>query len=71
MMRSDALNLHVYPVRTEITDTKQIPISHVCSTEKSELEEFLVEETLSQICYTNEEESKGIIVDKRSTEEDE
>ena len=27
--RSDALNSHVYPVVTEITGTKQIPILHV------------------------------------------
>ena len=30
MMRADALNLMVYPVRTEITGTKNIPILHVC-----------------------------------------
>ena len=29
MMRADSLNLHIYPVRTEMTATKQIPISHV------------------------------------------
>ena len=29
MMRADVINLHVYPVRTEITATKQIPILHV------------------------------------------
>ena len=43
MMRADALNLHVYPVSTEITGTKQIPISNVCSMNESESEEFLVE----------------------------
>ena len=71
MMRVDVLNLHVYPVRTEITGTKQIPTSHVCSTDGSELKEFLVGETLSQIYSTDEDESKGIIVDGSSTEEDE
>ena len=35
MMRSDALNSHIYPVRTEITATKHIPISHVCSNDKN------------------------------------
>ena len=30
MMRSDALNLHVYPVRTEMT----APSLHVCSTDE-------------------------------------
>ena len=32
VMRADDLNLHVYPVRTEITATKQIPILRVRST---------------------------------------
>ena len=32
-MRADTLNSHVYPVRTEMTGTKQIPILHVCSTD--------------------------------------
>ena len=36
-MRSDALNLHGYPVRTRMTDTKHIPTLHVCSTHKSKL----------------------------------
>ena len=68
MMRSDALNLHVYPVRTEITAMKQILISHVVSTKEKKFKEFLVKEILSQICSTDEDESKGIIVDKCSTE---
>ena len=53
IMRDDALNLHSYPVRMEMTDTKFIPISHVCSTYESELKEFPVDETLSQIYYTD------------------
>ena len=69
MMRDDALNLHVYPVRTQRTSMKHIPTSHVCSTYESELKEFLVDETRSQICYTDEDESKGIIVENYSTEE--
>ena len=36
-MRYDVFNLHVYPVRMEMTGTKQIPTSHVCSTDKSSL----------------------------------
>ena len=65
MMRADALNLHVYPVRTEITDTKHILISHVCSMDESESKEFLVDENLPQICSTDEDESKGIIVEEQ------
>ena len=36
MMRDYALNSHVYRVITEITGTKQIPISHVYSTYERE-----------------------------------
>ena len=71
MMRADALNSHIYPERTKTTATKQIPTSHVCSTDKKELKEFLVDETSSQIFSTNEDKSKGIIVNRCSTEEDE
>ena len=42
----------------------------VCSTDESKLNEFLVDKTLSQIFYTDKDESKGIIVDEFSTEED-
>ena len=31
MMRADALNTHIYPVRTEMTATKHILISHIFS----------------------------------------
>ena len=70
MMRVDALNSDNYPARTEMTVKKHIPTLHVCSTYKSEFKEFLVDETLSQICSTDEDESKGIIIDECSTEED-
>ena len=36
-MRADALNLHIYPIRTETAATKHILTSHVFSTDKSEL----------------------------------
>ena len=70
MMRADALNLHVYPVRTDMTGTKQIPTSHIFSTDERELKAFPVDKNLSQICSTDEGESKGIIVNKYSTEEE-
>ena len=54
-----------------MTPTKHIPISQVCSTDKSELKELLVNKNLSQICSTDKEKSKGIIFDECSTEEDE
>ena len=68
-MRDDALNSHVYPVRTKMTGAKQTPISHVCSTDKSESEEFLVGKKLSRVNYTDKEKSKSIIIDERFTEE--
>ena len=70
MVRSYAFNLHSYPVRIEITTTKQILTTHICSTDKSKLKEFPVNETLSQSCSTDKDESKGIIVDECSTEGD-
>ena len=36
IMINDALNLHVDPVRTEMTGTKNIPILHVCDLNESE-----------------------------------
>ena len=66
MMRDDTLNSHVYPVRTKMT----APSTLVCSKDESELQEFLMNENLSQICSTDKDESKGIIVEKCSTEED-
>ena len=53
-----------------MTATKHIPTLHVYSTDKSKEKELLVDKTLSYICSTNEDESKGIIVDGCSTEED-
>ena len=41
MMITDALNSHVYPARMEMTGTKHIMVSYVCSTDESESEEFL------------------------------
>ena len=70
-MRDDSLNLHVYPVRLEMTSTNQIMILHNCSTDEIELEELLFDKTLLQVCFTDEDRSKGIIVDEISTEEGE
>ena len=48
----------------KLLQQKQIPTSHVCS-------QVLVDKKFSQICSTDEDESKGNIVNKCSTEEDE
>ena len=55
MMIYFALNLQGYPVRTKMTATKQIPSLHACSTDESELKEFLVNKTLFQNCSTDED----------------
>ena len=57
-----SLNLYGCPVRTGITATKQIPTSHVCSTDKIELKDFPFNETLLRSCSKDKDESKGIII---------
>ena len=71
MMRADAFNSQVYPVRTEITGTQHIPTSHIYFTENTKLEEFIVGKTLLQVYSMDRNKSKGIIVDESSTEESE
>ena len=71
MMIADALNSHGYPVRTRMTGTKKIPVSHICSTYESESKEFLVDRTLSLVCFTDKEKQKGIIIDESYMEESE
>ena len=70
MMISDDLNLHVYPVRMKMTAMKQISTSHIFSTDESELNQFLVDKTPSQIFFTDDDESKSIIVAECSTKVD-
>ena len=55
MMRADSLNSHIYPVITEMTATKQIPISYVFSMDESELKEFIVNETILQTYSTDKD----------------
>ena len=43
MVRDDALKPYIYPVRTEMTDTKKIPIPHIGSTDESIPKESLVD----------------------------
>ena len=51
-----------------MTGVKKIPISHVYSMEDSKSNEYLVGETLLQVCFTEKDKSKIIIVDESSTE---
>ena len=68
-MRYDALNSHINPVKAEMAGMQLIPTSHVKSMDKSELKEFQIEKTLSQICSTDEDKLKIIVNDECSTEE--
>ena len=52
-MRYDALNLDIDPVRTEMTGTAHILVSHVFSTYWSESKEFLVGENILQVYSTD------------------
>ena len=53
MMRSDDLNLDIEPVRTEMTGTQNIPISHVCSKDESKSKEFLADKHKTLIDYND------------------
>ena len=68
-MRADALNQHIEPVRTEMTDTQQIPISHVCNLDQSKSKQIPAVKNLSQVCSTEKDEPESIIVDESFTEE--
>ena len=57
MMRSDALNFNVDPVRTKMTGMQQIPISYVCDSEDSKSKGIIADKNLSQVCSTDECES--------------
>ena len=70
MMRVDALKSHGCPIRMDMTAKKQIPTSHVYSTDESELKVFPVDKTLLQICSTDKDKSKVIIVDECYTKDD-
>ena len=47
MIRVDAFNLHVDPVRTEMIGTKNILILHVCDLDKRKSKEILSDKKLS------------------------
>ena len=52
MMRADELNLHVNPVRMEMTSMKKIPISHAFYYEDRKQKRILADKNLSQVCST-------------------
>ena len=69
MMRDDALNSEIDPLRTEMTGMKHIPISHVYSTDDRESKNFLADKNLSQVCYTEKGKSENVIADASYKEE--
>ena len=52
-----------------MTGTQQIRISQVYSLENSKSKGIIVDENLSQVCYTDKIESESVIVDESSMEE--
>ena len=68
MMRADDFNLHADPVRTEINGTQKIPISHICSLDKSKSKEITADEKLSQSCSRDKSKPERVIVNESSTE---
>ena len=66
MMRVDALNLHVDPVRPEIIGMQQITILHVFDSEKRKSKDILADETLSQVCSTIKRKSESFMIDESS-----
>ena len=68
-MRNDTFNLHIDPVRTEMTSTQRITISHVCSSNDSKTKGIITDENLSQVYSTEKSESEGVFVNESYTED--
>ena len=62
MMRDDAFNYHVDTVRTEVTGTQQIQISHVCDFDRSKSKEILADKNVYQVFSSDEGESESVII---------
>ena len=60
MMIDDSLNLKNYPVRTEIIGRQQIPISHVCFTDKRKSKEFLTKKTYGRSLLQTKANQKSL-----------
>ena len=69
MIRSDAFNSNIDPVRTEMTDKKQIQISHVCNSHEKKSTRILAGKNLLQVSSTDERKLENIIVDESFTED--
>ena len=69
MMRAGDLSLENAPVRTEMTDTQQIPILYVCFTDERKSKDFLADDNLSQVYFMDEGKRESVIVNGISTED--
>ena len=68
-MRADALNLHVDPVRTEMTGMQQILIFNVCDFGDIKSKGIITDKNLLQVCSTDKSKPESVIVNESSTEE--
>ena len=55
----------------EITGTQQIPILHICSSDKTKSKRIIVDEKLSQVYSTDEGELERVIFNESSMEQSE
>ena len=62
MMIFYALNWNIDTVRTEITGTQQIPITHICSMDKSKSKELLVDKTYRRYVLQTRTNKKGLLL---------
>ena len=67
MMRNDAFNLHVDPVRTEMTVMQHIPISQICDLYQRKSKDIIADKNLLQTCSADKGKSESVIVDESST----
>ena len=69
MVRYNAFNFHIDPVRTEMNGTQQIPILHVFSSNESGSKGTIADDNLSYVCSTDKSEPERFTINESSTEE--
>ena len=69
MMRSDTINSHFDPVRTEMRSTQRIPTYQVCSLEERESKGINTDKSLLNFCSIQEIESNRVIFKSYSLDE--
>ena len=71
MVRDYAFNLHVDPVRTEMSGTQQITISQIYSSDERKAKGIIADEKLSQVCFTDKIKPERVIENGTSTDNSE